>query len=248
MFKTFLVVAGLLFASMTASYAVDKAELPKQQEQMFSPLVQLNGNCSGSLIYSNRDEKTGEVTSYILTAKHCVASMEQIHDVKFPDYTGLVENRFTVYKATTKGMYWKADLALLQLKDKTTFFEKTVKLAPRDVELVFGEDVWTVGYPFGLGRIVTEGLLNNYEVMDSPKTGTEYLRATPDIGPGNSGGAMFHKDKDGNYEQIGVTTAMLRGFPFSGFYTSIKDIHDALKVMAPEVVGVELKKYTPASK
>jgi len=244
--KKFLAAIALSLSFFSPAVALDKAELPKAEQQMFLPVVQLGEFCSGSVVYSNRDQKSGEVTTYVLTAKHCTDKVDQKIQVNVPVYTNGKKLDFHSYRATVKGRHWKSDTAVLKIDNTTTLFENVVKLAAKDTVLTFGEDAWTVGYPLGLSRTVTQGEIGNRELV--PTLGpSEFQRATPDIGPGNSGGALFVKNAKGDYEQVGVTTGGARGMPFFGVYTPLEDIHDALKVIAPEVVGAEVKRYTPAS-
>lgn len=84
---------------------------------------------------------------------------------------------------------------------------------------------------------ITKGLFGSLETSDFDKPGRVYYRATPDIAPGSSGGALYHKNDAGDYELLGVTTAGARGFPFVALYTPVSDIYSYLKVAAPEIVG-----------
>jgi S1-C subfamily serine protease len=114
------------------------------------------------------------------------------------------------------GVYYSADLSLWRLKDKQTFFPNVAKLAPEKPALMMGEDVWTVGYPLGGVLTVTRGLFGSVETSDFDHPGRTYYRATPDIAPGSSGGALYHKNDAGDYELLGVTTAGAQSFPFFG--------------------------------
>lgn len=122
------------------------------------------------------------------------------------------------------------------MKDKQTFFPTVAKLAPEKPTLLMGEDVWTAGYPLGLSLTVTKGLFISKETSDFAKAGTVYYKATTDIAPGSSGGALYHKNDAGDYELLGVTTAGMRGYPFYGLYTPISDIYAYLKIAQPDIV------------
>lgn len=247
MIKKLLLALSLAVASCGApAYALDKADLPKAEQQMFLPIVQLGDFCSGSVVYSNRDQKSGEVTTYILTAKHCTDRIDQKIDVNVPTYTNGAKLDFHSYRGTVKGRHWNSDTAVIKIDNTSVLFENVVKLAPKDTKLTFGEDAWTVGYPMGLSRTVTQGEIGNRDRV--PTLGpSEFQRATPDIGPGNSGGALFVKTDSGDFQQVGITTGGARGMPFFGIYTPLEDIYDALKIMVPEVVGEKKTMYTPAS-
>jgi len=213
-------------------------ELDKMQKEMFSPTAQLNKNCSATLIYSDRDEESGDVTTVFLTAKHCVTGNKSDMIIDLPVYQ---KNRIVKresYVARVRGEYYLADLAIIELKDKETLMRPVAKIAPEGTELFMGEDVWTLGYPLAWSLTVSQGLFGGLETNDFDKPGLEYFRATPNIAGGNSGGAMYHASNDG-YELIGVTSARARSDSFVGLYTPLEVIHAYLKVALPEVVKVE---------
>ena len=158
-------------------------------QDVLAATPQLNKNCSAQVIKSNRDEKTGKVETLILTAKHCVdgnGESEQIIEFPIYDKTRLVAKK--EYIGMVKGMSYQSDLAVISLKDTNTLFEKVVKLAPSELESKIGDPVITVGYPLGLSQTVTNGSFGSTEVIDWPKAGTEFYRASPMIAGGNSGG------------------------------------------------------------
>lgn len=238
-----LLVIGIVLMVSAHSYvfAASGPELDKMQQQMFSPTVQLNGNCSGTVVWSKRDEKSGEVATYILTAKHCVSNQNEDQFADVPVYHDNLLVKKERYIARVHGLFFNADIGLFRLKDKQTLFERVAKLAPAKPALKMGEDVWTVGYPLGWSLTVTEGLFGVIEVSDFDKPGQEYYRATPDITGGNSGGGLYRKNGAGDYELIGITTAGARGLPFIALYTPIGKVHEYLKVALPEAVGEEPK-------
>lgn len=236
MLKKFLAAVALSLSFLTPAVALDKAELPKAEIQMFSPVVQLNGDCSGTVVYSKRDEKTNKVATYVVTAKHCVEKKDKFL-ITAPNYGDLqVEQRYTGYKASLVGVHDTVDAALIKLNDTSTVFPNVAKLAKVDAPLKFGEDVWTVGYPFGLSRNVTEGVLSNMDSIPQIGNGSPVLRASPNVGPGNSGGALFHRDSDGNFEQIGIMTHTRADYSWYGIYTPLFSIYEMLDKLAPEVV------------
>lgn len=215
------------------------ADLTKMQDQMLAPVIQLNGNCSGSIIYSDRDDETGDVTTYVLTARHCVKDApKKDMAVDVPVYQKMRIVKKDRFIARVKAQDSRADLALLELKDKQTFIAKTATIAPEGELFTMGEPVWTVGYPLGMALTITGGYFGSIETVNYPTDGVEYFRATPDIAPGNSGGTLFHMNKDGNYELIGVTTAGWRGYPYMALYTTRDAIRDFISRVAPEVFGI----------
>lgn len=234
-----------VFFAIPGAYAAGSPELDKQQRQMFGVSVQIDKSCSGTIVYSSADyEKSeGKVRTIILTAKHCIDDAARDYRVNIPVYH---KNRIVKedsYVARVFGQYANADLALIILKDDFTVFPVVAKVSPKDPELFMGESVWTVGYPLGLPLTVTPGAFGSLETLDYPTAGIEYIRATPNIAPGNSGGALYHLDQDGNYALIGVTTAGFRGFSWINVYTPINTISEYLRVALPKMVVEK----TPAS-
>lgn len=229
-------VFAAFFCAIGIAHAADKSELEKLQKEVLGVTVQLNGNCSGTVIYSNRDKVSGEVTTLILSAGHCAIDKDSDQRVEFPVYQDNEIVKKDAYVGRVYGVYFNADLSLWKLKDKQTFFPNVAKLAPEKPVLMMGEDTWTAGYPLGAALTVTKGLFISKETNDYDKPGRVYYRVTTDIAPGSSGGGMYHKNEAGDYELLGVTTAGMRGFPYFGLYTQISDIYAYLKVAAPDVV------------
>lgn len=230
-----LIAAALAAFFVSAAHAMPK-ELETLRDQTLLPTVQIDDNCSGQIVYSKRDQKTGDVATYILTAKHCVSGMtgkDVLVDVPTYDKKGrlTVETR---YYADVDALSWTGDSALVKLKDADTWFgNRTVKLAPLSRQLFEGEQVWTVGYPAALTRTITTGLLNVGLRNDVTGKLTEFYRATPDIVGGSSGGGLYHRNDAGDYELIGTTTAGYRIGTYLGLYTTIGDIQAFLKNQAP---------------
>ena len=240
MIKTLL--AALAIFGMVSSAQAGDAKL----QDVLAATAQLNKNCSATVIKSARDEKTGKVETVLITAKHCVDGAgdgEML--VEFPIYKGTHRIGNKDFVGKVKGSSYKVDLALVKLLDEDTLFEKISKLSPAELNAQIGDPVVTVGYPFGLSLTVTNGNFGQSEVIDFPKAGTEYYRATPMIAGGNSGGAMYLKSESGDYTLAGVTTAVIGGQAggFAGFYTPSYLIHDYLKTALPELTDkVEEKK------
>ena len=229
-------LCAAIFSAVGIAHAADKVELAKLQKEVLGVTVQLNGNCSGTVIYSNRDKESGDVTTLILSAGHCAIDKDADQRIEFPVYQDNEVVKKDAYVGKIMGVYFGADLSLWKLKDKQTFFANVAKLAPEKPTLLMGEDVWTSGYPLGLSLTVTKGLFISKETSDFSKPGTVYYKATTDIAPGSSGGGMYHKNDAGDYELLGVTTAGMRGYPFYGLYTPISDIYAYLKVAQPDIV------------
>lgn len=227
-------------APSAPTYAAPLEELPKIESQMLAPSVQLPSGCSGTIVRSSRDEKSGDVSTFVLTAKHCIANkpFERI-SIAVRNYDE--ENREVSnieYKGKVLGASYKSDLAIIKLDDTDTLFDKVATVAPEGTEstLKFGEDVVAVGYPLGLSQTMTLGTFGRIEVIpafSSISQSQEFYRSSPDIGPGNSGGGLFHKNAKGDYELIGTVTGGPRGMSWLGMFTPIKEINEYLKIALP---------------
>lgn len=236
MFKTVLAFFAAAFFLSSSAIAADQ-----KLQDLIAATAQINKNCSSTVIYSKRDDKTGDVKTILLTAKHCIDSDKSQVVVEFPVYQN---NRVVArkeYVGKVHGKYYKADLALIELLDKDTYFEKVSKIAPAELTQQMGDPTWTLGYPLGMALTVTQGTFGGLETIDWPTDGSEYLRATPMIAPGNSGGAVYVKNEKGEYEIAGVTTAAVGLLSFIGFYTPSYQIHEYLKIALTEAVVEEKK-------
>lgn len=226
-------IACILF-SLGAAFADDK-----MQKQMIGFTAQLDGGCSATLIHSKRDNPTGAVSTIFLTAKHCVDNKKSDLKIDLPVFQNNRLVKRDSYVARVKGQWYAGDLALIELKDKQTWFQDVAEIGPEEPDIQIGDPVWTVGYPLGWSLTITNGLFGTIETQDFAKPGTEYYRATPDIAGGNSGGGFWHVNKAGDYELIGVTTARANSDSFIGLYTRVADIRAYLKVALPEAVTGE---------
>lgn len=238
MWVLLLVGTFLVVLSVAVAFADDK-----MQKQMIGLTAQLDGNCSATLIHSKRDAASGDVLTVFLTAKHCVSGLKTDLRIDVPAYQKNRVVKRESYVARVRGEWYNGDLALIELKDKQTWFETVAKIAPAEPEIQIGDPVWTVGYPKGWSLTITDGMFGAIETQDFDKPGTEYYRATPDIAGGNSGGGFWHINKAGDYELIGATAARARSDSFIGLYARVSDIYEYLKVALPDA----LPKSLPAS-
>jgi S1-C subfamily serine protease len=129
-------------------------------------------------------------SGYILTNAHVVYDTNKAK-IKLSD-----DRAFT---ASVVGRDEKIDLAVLKIDGKN--FQKIV-FGDSD-NVVQGDEVFTLGYPFGLEGDVSfkEGTISRTISDES----TTYLETSAEIHPGNSGGPLV--DKYG--EVIGINTASL---------------------------------------
>lgn len=84
-----------------------------------------------------------------------------------------------------------------------------------------GDEVITIGHPFGLKYTSTQGIISK---MRSPLNGLDYLQIDAPINPGNSGGPLI--DNQGNI--IGVNTFIIREGNSLGFALPVSYLQNTL--------------------
>jgi len=240
-----LLAAGIALITLSINVAF-ASELQKMQDEMLGASTQIGDNCSGTLIHSKREEATGVVTTYILTAKHCIDGANKEYAVDLPIYQKMRIVKEDRYYAKVKAQDYKADLAVLVLKDEQTWFDNAAAVASADINMMIGERVWTVGYPLGGPLTITDGMFGAAQTVNYPTDGIEYFRATPNATFGNSGGALYRKNEKGDYELVGVVTARMMDNTFMTLYTPISTIQDFLRRVDPDAFGGV--KTSPASR
>ena len=236
-----LLVGGMVGLLLVGATSYVKAD--PMVDQVYAPSVRLDdstgGFCSGQIVKSQRDDKTGKVGTYVLTAKHCVLDTpdgETIHITKENHDDSLKKTGETRYDAKVEGKSYKSDLALLKLVDDNTFFDKVAKVAPKDIKLTFGQTVEVVGYPVGLSMTWTEGKLGYKEEQPAFKSVSQsqlFFRATPDIVGGSSGSAMYTFNNN-EYQIIGITTGGYQFGTFVNYFTPVDEINDYLDTALPK--------------
>lgn len=236
MFKT-LISASVI--SLLSVFPVAANGLEQMQKEMINPVVQLDKQCSGVVIDTTSTEDT-----YIVTAEHCVPDPKQLSgyvNLEVRDGAKLVEKNELVYDVLVKDT--KTDLAVIKLRKKGLDLERAVVGTETPLE---GETTWTVGYPLGLTRTVTQGIFGGYGTLDGltfEEFGNKevYYRATPAMMGGNSGGGLFRKTDKG-YELIGITS---RGTSLViGFYVPNTEINKIVE----RALKTETKTYTVEQK
>lgn len=237
MFKR-LISASVI--SLLSVFPVAANGLEQMQKEMINPVVQLDKQCSGVVIDTTSTEDT-----YIVTAEHCVSDPKQpsgYMNLELREKGKLIEKNEIVYDVLVKDT--KVDLAVIKLRKKGLDLDKAVVGTEVPVE---GETTWTVGYPLGLTRTVTQGVFGGYGTLDGlflEEFGNKeiYYRATPAMMGGNSGGGLFRKTDKG-YELIGITsrgTALVIGFYVPN--TEINKIVERALKSETKTVTIEQKK------
>jgi len=184
---------------------------------------------------------------YVLTNAHVVRGARQIF-VKFNDDRD-------PYPAELRELTRAKDVALLRIKAPSGTRFHAIKFAKED-DLLLGETVVALGYPFGLYGSVSRGILSSKnrrrpedlptgEYLDIP----DWLQTDAAINPGNSGGPLINL----RGEMIGLNVAILSpklGAQGIGFAIPVKNVSRALAdILSGESiqglwVGAKLKAST----
>jgi len=168
---------GLLAAALPSQSIVQistSVSLPNYQYPWQSGKIQELGG-SGAII-------AGQM---ILTSAHVVS------DAKFIQVSK--ENGSKKYTATIKHISHQADLALLEVKDKS-FFDGSVPLKI-STDVKQGDAITAIGFPIGGTTIsTTKGVISRIEQIKYSWSGASLLGIQVDaaINPGNSGGAAIN--------------------------------------------------------
>jgi S1-C subfamily serine protease len=199
--------------------------LHKAHVQMLYPVVQVqaaNGSGSGTVIYSDEQNKEDAITTYILTNHHVIADSIEIIEqwssengknikiekrtpvtVRFFRYNKLSRAIGTSGKTADIVAYDKTvDLALLKLHDVENSVQYVANLIPINSPLYLFKQTWAVGSGLGQPPFPTTGVLSN---LDQRVDSNKMILSSAPIIFGNSGGALFHHSvKRDRYELIGV--------------------------------------------
>lgn len=229
---------GLAFGMSFLIRDAEGADFKKMQTQAFEPSVQIGKFCSGTIIYSDRDKKTGDVSTAILSAKHCFKRSYSSGDrviVNVANYDETLRKvSETSYLAELEGSSYKSDLSLLTLLDKDKIFP-TATVAPEgtEKEVKFADEVVSVSFPMGMSKTFTMGHLGYIENLDGVfsdlSDSDQFYRSTPAVDGGSSGSGLFRQNAKGDYELIGVLTGSATANDFVNLYTPLDEINEYLK-------------------
>jgi serine protease DegQ len=129
---------------------------------------------------------------YILTNNHVVEGADQIE-------VTLADGREA--KATLVGRDPDTDLAVLHIR----LDNLPVITFGNDANARVGDVVLAIGYPFGVGQTVTQGIISALgRTQLGINTFENFIQTDAAINPGNSGGALV----DANGNLIGINTAI----------------------------------------
>ncbi len=197
--------------------------------QMLLPSVQLNGDDtvgSGTLIYSRKNDKTGEVESYVLTAFHVVRNI--LADTPTARRDGIA---ITIYQGDKQleargdmvANRRSIDVALLKLRGKKVYKHVAGVLTIEEAKQVqVWDPVYAIGCPLGNDPIHARGEISS---MRNELSGSNYWMINAPTYFGNSGGGVYMGD---NHKLAGVFSKIYthgRGtpvvIPHMGLFTPV---------------------------
>lgn len=196
--KTFLVASSLLIASTLTAYAT--SSVTDLMEYSVKISNQDGSSGSGTVLYS-KESKRGVLT-YVITNNHVIASGKNGRII----VNKRIEGKQELQEATVVAADSMKDLALLRLEDSWHMEPYAWDIPDLSFdEPIPGVDVTVVGYPMGLGPIVTTGTYTriSYFMESSQK---QMLTSAPVIW-GNSGGGLY-QEVDNDYKYIGTIQAV----------------------------------------
>jgi S1-C subfamily serine protease len=231
----------LAFALFSTAAVAQSPEIIQMNQEMITPTVQIS---AGDGIGSGTVIKSKEGKTFVLTNHHVVADaykwVDEVDDEngkkkkvrkEFP-----VNVIFHVYKDTSRlssvvtrearvtAYDSVADLALVLVDDEDYTHPAIAKLAPANVRIDMGEQVWASGGGLGFPPFLSSGVLghNHFKIE-----GRNFLLATSAIAPGNSGGGLYRKGATG-YELIGVPSRGATRYGHIGFAIPVSQVRSFL--------------------
>jgi len=151
----------------------------------------------------------GSTGTLIVTNAHIVGDFKNVT---------IITNKKTKIVGEVVVIDKTSDLALVQIEGIAF---KISTLAPADVQLDVGENVFTVGSPKGMSNSLSEGIISGFRQRGL----TSIIQTTSAISKGSSGGGLF----DRNGKLIGITTFKIIDGENVNFAVHIKHLHDLLK-------------------
>lgn len=141
---------------------------------------------------------------FILTNEHVIAKAAKIH---------VILSDKQEFDASVIGADIKSDLAIIKINSRKPL--PYVEMGKSD-DLMIGEQVLTIGNPFGLQHTVTTGIisaLNRNIRAGKNMVYSDFIQVDASINPGNSGGPLLNI----NGSLIGINTAIYQKAEGIGF-------------------------------
>ena len=205
-------------------------EIIQKHEQMFYPTVRVRtkkAGGSGTVVYSQKNDKDGEIYTYVITNQHVIADSVHLEkkwdpvlkrkvDKEILDTVNVEFFRFNNYSHTIGSFAVEADIvayseveggqdwALLRVRDKENKADYVANLFPLDdIENIhIFDESYAVGASLGHPPVASNGMIT---YMDDEIDHYKYWMSSAPTIFGNSGGAVYRwSGTRKKYEYIGI--------------------------------------------
>ena len=205
-------------------------EIIQKHEQMFYPTVRVRtkkAGGSGTVVYSQKNEKDGEIYTYVITNQHVIADSVHLEkkwdpvlkrkvDKEILDTVNVEFFRFNNYSHTIGSFAVEADIvayseveggqdwALLRVRDKENEADYVANMFPLDDldNIHIFDETYAVGASLGHPPVAANGMIT---YMDDEIDHYKYWMSSAPTIFGNSGGAVYRwSGTRKQYEYIGI--------------------------------------------
>ena len=205
-------------------------EIIQKHEQMFYPTVRVRtkkAGGSGTVVYSQKNEKDGEIYTYVITNQHVIADSVHLEkkwdpvlkrkvDKEILDTVNVEFFRFNNYSHTIGSFAVEADIvayseveggqdwALLRVRDKENTADYVANMFPLDDldNIHIFDETYAVGASLGHPPVASNGMIT---YMDDEIEHYKYWMSSAPTIFGNSGGAVYRwSGNRKQYEYIGI--------------------------------------------
>ena len=205
-------------------------EIIQKHEQMFYPTVRVRtkkAGGSGTVGYSQKNEKDGEIYTYVITNQHVIADSVHLEkkwdpvlkrkvDKEILDTVNVEFFRFNNYSHTIGSFAVEADIvayseveggqdwALLRVRDKENEADYVANMFPLDDldNIHIFDETYAVGASLGHPPVASNGMIT---YMDDEIDHYKYWMSSAPTIFGNSGGAVYRwSGNRKQYEYIGI--------------------------------------------
>ena len=205
-------------------------EIIQKHEQMFYPTVRVRtkkAGGSGTVVYSQKNDKDGEIYTYVITNQHVIADSVHLEkkwdpvlkrkvDKEILDTVNVEFFRFNNYSHTIGSFAVEADIvayseveggqdwALLRVRDKENTADYVANMFPLDdIENIhIFDETYAVGASLGHPPVASNGMIT---YMDDEIEHYKYWMSSAPTIFGNSGGAVYRwSGTRKQYEYIGI--------------------------------------------
>ena len=205
-------------------------EIIQKHEQMFYPTVRVRtkkAGGSGTVVYSQKNEKDGEIYTYVITNQHVIADSVHLEkkwdpvlkrkvDKEILDTVNVEFFRFNNYSHTIGSFAVEADIvayseveggqdwALLRVRDKENEADYVANMFPLDDldNIHIFDETYAVGASLGHPPVASNGMIT---YMDDEIDHYKYWMSSAPTIFGNSGGAVYRwSGNRKQYEYIGI--------------------------------------------